>query len=125
MYNKYFLDLIDNTKKSIVVFNEDTKSSYEPYLNGAKKSLEVGSKINLISSGIVVFIGDKQEYKNTVIIQGSNGIDYWYGNLDKIDVKLYDYLESGTPIATSLEEVYYAFEKNGEFLDYKQILENK
>ena len=41
-------------------------------------------------SGIVVFIGEKEGYNNTVIIQRIDGIDEWYGNIENVNVNNVD-----------------------------------
>ncbi len=48
---------------------------------------------HLFESGIVVYIGEKENYKQTVIVQQMNGVDVWYGNIKQANVKLYDYVE--------------------------------
>ena len=76
-----------------------------------------------IESGIVVFIGEKENYGNTIIIQGVDGVDIWYGNTDNTNVKLYDYVEKGSMIAmTKTEDLYLVFQKDGKFLDYKKYI---
>ena len=59
----------------------------------------------------VTYIGEKEGYNNTVIIQQSNGYYAWYGNI-KENVKLYDYVESGTQIGTASNEYYYVLLKD-------------
>jgi len=46
-------------------------------------------------SGIIVFIGDKESLKNTVIVQGNDGVDIWYSNIIHNDYSLYDYVKKG------------------------------
>ena len=41
---------------------------------------------------------------NTVIIQGVDGVDIWYGNLTNVSVKLYDYVEKDKLIGVSFEK---------------------
>ena len=60
----------------------------------------------LKDSGIVTYIGKKKGYNNTVIIQQSNGYYAWYGNI-KENVKLYDFIEKGSVIGSSLSNEYY------------------
>ena len=54
------------------------------YQNG--QSLEIGTAvpINNLTGGIVVFSGEKEGFNKTVIIQGSDGYDIWYGNLENV-----------------------------------------
>lgn len=91
------------------VFNEIKE--YEPYKDGIKYKIKENENIYLKDSGIVTYIGEKEGYNNTVIIQQSNGYYAWYGNI-KENVKLYDYVESGTQIGTASNEYYYVLLKD-------------
>ena len=74
-------------------------------------------------SGIVVFIGEKEDYGNTVIIQGMDGIDYWYGNITNLGVKLYDYVETKNIIGQAKDnKLYVLFMKDNKILDYNDYL---
>ena len=59
----------------------------------------------------VTFIGEKEGYNNTIIVQQSNGYYAWYGNVTE-KVKLYDYVEKGTVIGTATDEYYYVLLKD-------------
>lgn len=110
-------------EESVPVSNDGIKyKKYTPYLDGVKVSTTEGESINLIESGIVVFIGNKEGYGKTLIVQQSNGVDVWYGNLDNINVNIYDYINKNTVIGESKGELYLVFQKNGEFLDYKNYI---
>lgn len=91
------------------VFNEIKE--YEPYKDGIKYKIKENENIYLKDSGIVTYIGEKEGYNNTVIIQQSNGYYAWYGNI-KENIKLYDYVESGTQIGTASNEYYYVLLKD-------------
>lgn len=78
----------------------------EKYKDGIKYIVNKGTSVNIKDSGIVTYIGNKDGYNNTVIIQQSNGYYAWYGNI-KEEVKLYDYIESGSKIGSSLTNEYY------------------
>lgn len=78
----------------------------ERYKDGIKYIVNKGTGVNIKDSGIVTYIGNKDGYNNTVIIQQSNGYYAWYGNI-KEEVKLYDYIESGSKIGETLTNEYY------------------
>lgn len=78
----------------------------ERYKDGIKYIVNKGASVNIKDSGIVTYIGNKDGYNNTVIIQQSNGYYAWYGNI-KEEVKLYDYIESGNKIGETLTNEYY------------------
>ncbi len=121
LYNNYFADFLKTSKDSVAVFEEKEKTEdYKKYKDGVVKQIGKNEEIKLLNGGIVVFIGEKEDYGNTVIVQQSNGTDAWYGNIKKVDVKLYDYLEKGETLGTASEKLYLVFQKDGEYLDYKE-----
>ena len=90
------------------------------YLDGEKLTLNSHTLINNLTSGIVVFIGEKEGYGNTLIIQGSDGADIWYGNITNVSVKLYDYLEKETVLGeVNGEELYLVIKKDNDFIKYE------
>lgn len=118
-----FLSKVFPKSESVPVSNEGIKyKKYSNYLDGVKVEMNYGESVNLIDSGIVVYVGQKEGYGKTLIVQQSNGIDVWYGNLENINVNLYDYVNKNSIIATSKDELYLVFQKNGEFLDYKNYI---
>lgn len=121
LYNNYFADFLKTSKDSVAVFEEKEKTEdYKKYKDGVVKQIGKNEEIKLLNGGIVVFIGEKEGYGNTVIVQQSNGTDAWYGNIKKVDVKLYDYLEKGESLGKASEKLYLVFQKDGEYLDYKE-----
>lgn len=89
-------------------------------------SLTVGENylVPALESGVVVYMGEKENYGYTVIVQQTNGIDTWYGNIEPSDLKLYDYIEKGSFIGSSLtQEIYLVFEREGKALDYQDYLQ--
>lgn len=101
------------------IFNKD----YEVYENGVKFSAQKNQPVSILSGGIVVFIGEKDNYGNTIIIQGNDGIDYWYGGISNLSVNLYDYIEKDTLIGETINDyLYLVLQKNGKFISYEEIL---
>ena len=105
--------------KEEMVANTDV-SSKEKYLDGYKVAVSKGTPIKSLAGGLFVYMGEKEGYGNTYIIQGVDGVDIWYGGVTDTNLKLYDYIDAGTILGVSSEDVYYlAFQKNGEFLSYE------
>lgn len=95
--------------------------SVTKYENGVACKTTKGSTISTLNSGILVFLGEKEKYGNVAIIQGIDGVDIWYGNIENISLSLYDYVEKDTLLGTSKEEdIYLVFQKDGQFLDYEE-----
>lgn len=130
-YQKNFGDVIpikiENEQTKTVFDNELVYSNIEKYENGFKLTVTNNSLISNITSGIVVYIGKKDNYGNTIIIQGIDGVDIWYGNITNTDLALYDYVEKETIIGETKDEfLYLVLNKDGEYLNYEEyIKQNK
>ena len=90
------------------------------YLDGESLTVNAKSLVNALASGVVVYLGEKEGYGNTVIIQGIDGADIWYGNLENISVSLYDYIESDTILGNTTDEyLYLVIKKDNKFIKYE------
>ena len=93
-------------------------------MDGVRIDVDKGTPISLLNGGIVVFIGEKEGYGNTLILQGNDGVDYWYGDITNINVNLYDYLEKDTLIGESLDNyIYLVLQKEGTYISYEEYIE--
>jgi len=125
VYNKYIGDfnIFDNVVKIETVFNEKLMyNSSEKYLDGVKLSIDSNYLVPINESGVVVFIGEKENYGNTVIIQRIDGIDEWYGNIKNVNVKLYDYVSEGELLGEASNNLYLVYKKDGNILNYEEYL---
>lgn len=122
-YEKYFGSLLFFKNNNVQVFNEKLSYSLEePYLDGVKLTVENNYLIPSIGTGLVLFIGEKENYGNTVIISLNTGIDVWYANINE-SVKLYDYIKEGELIGTSKDSsIYLVFKKDGNILNYEEYI---
>lgn len=127
IYNKYFgkilsVDKIIPTEEK--VFNE--KLDYEKasvYKDGVELIVNDKYLVPNLESGIVVFIGEKEGYGKTIIVEQINGIDVWYSNININDIKLYDYIEKGKLLGETIDKkLYMVFEQEGKYLDYKKYI---
>lgn len=87
-------------------------------------SLKVSSDylVPVINGGLVVFVGEKEGYGKVIIIEQEDGIDCWYGNLDNVNVNLYDYVEKGSLLGSVSEELYLVFKNKGEIVSYEKYI---
>lgn len=122
LYNKYIGKLTDENTEVVSGSQLLEYTSKEKYNDGVKLTVSENYNVNLLESGIVVYIGEKEGYGNTIIVQQSNGIDAWYGNIENVDVKIYDYIEKGTIIGNANKTLYLVFQKNGEILNYEDYI---
>lgn len=126
-YQKYFgsiFPLRGVTGSEQPVFQE--KLTYQEanlYKDGAVLSVSKNYMVPFLESGIVVFMGEKEGYGFTVIVQQVNGIDVWYGNVESKEIKMYDYVEKGSLLGeTKNDKLYLAFQKEGKFVNYQEYI---
>ncbi len=127
IYNKYLGNIVpfDNlVKTDRQVFKEElVYDSIEAYKDGFILNVKTNYIVPVITSGVVVFIGEKEGLGNTVIIQGMDEIDYWYSNIENISCSLYDYVESGTTLGVvESDNLILTFKKAGEYLDFDEVI---
>ncbi|MFR5904454.1 MAG: peptidoglycan DD-metalloendopeptidase family protein [Bacilli bacterium] len=125
IYDKYLGGILPikkevNTEK---VFNEKLEySSSSVYLDGVKLEVTSNYLVPSLREGMVVFIGNKEGYGNTVIIEDLDGIYNWYGNIDNTSLKLYDYVDKGTLVGEVNNTLYLVFSKGDKYLNYEEYL---
>lgn len=128
LYKKYFGDILpfDNIVPNDTegVFNESLDyDEANLYKDGVELSVNTNYLVPILESGIVVFIGEKEHYGNTIIVQQIDGIDTWYGNVYIGDIKIYDYVQKGNLLGEVLDDkLYLVFQKEGKYLNYKDYI---
>ena len=127
LYQKYLGKFLpDQLKYSNTqqVFEEKlTYEAKEKYQDGLKLKVSNSTLIPALESGMVVFVGKKDNYNQVVIIQQIDGTDTWYGNIKNASVKLYDYIEKGNLVGEVNDEtLYLVFKKDGKVIDGKDYL---
>ena len=126
LYQKYFgstLPFENMFGKVQPVFSEKfVYTSVEPYMDGAKFTVTNQYLMPVLESGMVVFMGEKEGYGNTIIIQQVDGTDAWYSNIAS-NVKLYDYIEKGDVLGeVQGNSLYMVFQKNGTIVGYEKYM---
>ena len=123
LYNKYFGSLVKDYQvpDTSSVFNETLSYSHiEDYLNGSILSVSSNYMVPVIESGIIVYLGDKDALKNTCIVQGVDGVDIWYSNIDISKLTLMDYVNKGEFLSTTLsDKLYLTLERGNEYIKYE------
>ena len=125
-YNKYLGGVLPKIKEdtTTLVFNEKINyNSKKDYYEGVDLKVDSNYLVPALDDGMVVFIGYKEHYGNTVIIENLDGVDYWYGNISNTNLKLYDYIEKGSYIGEASEDLYLVFSKDDNYLNYEDYLE--
>lgn len=128
--NKWYQDKLGSiipsslSNSEMVFSNNDFKNNkYSNYLNGVKFEISKNNPVSLLTGGIVIYVGEKEGYGNTLIIQGNDGIDYWYGGITNLNVNLYDYLEKDTLVGETKDDyLYLVLEEDGKYISYDEYL---
>lgn len=127
VYEKYFGNILSVDKLAIdekQVFQESL--SYQKansYLDGVKLKVSENYMVPVLESGIVIFMGEKDGYGNTVVIEQVDGIDVYYSNISTDGIELYDYVEKGKLLGEAQDrKLYLVFQKDGSYLNYKEYI---
>ena len=127
IYQKYFGNILSIDKVLVdekPVFQE--KLSYlksSKYKDGVKLTVDENYMVPILESGIVIFLGEKEGYGNTLVVEQVDGIDVYYSNVSVSNIKLYDYVEKGELLGEAQDKkLYLLFQKDGKFLDYKEYI---
>ena len=124
LYTKYFGNILpDYTVPSVPTqMASNTEFDYNngtPYLNGTKLETTENYPVPIITSGIIVFLGEKDSLGPTCIVQGIDGIDIWYSHIDTSSLNLYDYVTEGKILAPTESNYFYlTIDSNGNYLTY-------
>ena len=126
-YQKYFGNILSIDQLMVEeqpVFKE--KLSYEKadtYLDGVKLKVSDHYMVPVLESGIVIFMGEKEDYGNTVVIEQIDGVDVYYSNISTEGIQLYDYVEKGSLLGEAQDKnLYLIFQKDGDYLNYKDYI---
>ena len=127
IYQKYFGNILSIDQLAVkeqAVFRE--KLSYKKantYLDGVKLTVDENYMVPILESGIVIFIGEKEGYGNTVVVEQVDGVDVYYSNISTDGVQLYDYVEKGSLLGeVKNQKLYLVFQKDGKFLNYQDYI---
>jgi len=126
LYQKYFGSPIPFSdialEKTQTVFNQQlTYTNKKDYQEGVELEVSSNYLVPSLESGMVIFVGEKENYGNTIIIEQVNGIEVWYSNITS-SVKIYDYIEKGTLVGEANNKLYLVFKKDGEVLKYEEYI---
>lgn len=118
LYNKY-IGGEENEEALVVSLNNI--GEYKLIGDSYSFNINKGEGIEVRKPGIIVYIGEKDDLGNTIIVQGNDGVDLWYSNLYVNEYSLYDYVSIGDILGTSLSDYYkITIVKDGEKLKYEE-----
>ncbi len=108
----------------VSVFDEHlVYNDISDYNDGALLSVNNDYLIPSLKDGIIVFIGNKEGYGNTVIVEDENKLRIWYSNINISNITIYDYVNKGDILGSAIDnKIYLIFEKEGKFEDYREYI---
>ncbi len=126
-YNKYLGGIVPLERFSnnvSPVFNESLQyDSESKYYDGVKLKVSDSYLVPVLEEGMVTYIGEKEKYGNVVIITTIEDKNIWYGNMNRVAVKLYDYVSKGDYLGEVKDNnLYLVISQNNIFLDYEEYL---
>ena len=127
IYEKYFGDILSSEQfknDEQAVFQEKlTYKKANTYLDGVALTVDNNYMVPVLETGIVIFMGEKEGYGNTVVIEQIDGVDVSYSNISTDGIQLYDYVEKGSLLGeVNNKKLYLVFQQDGEYLDYKRFV---
>ncbi len=125
-YNEHFGSILplDNINKDVMVFSDSlTYKNKEKYLDGVKLEVENNYLVPILKDGIVVYIGEKDNYGKVIIVEDEDGLDTWYSNINIGNINIYDYVKKGDYLGEVIDNsLILVFEKKGKIEDYNQYI---
>lgn len=122
LYKKYFGEQIPKKSEEKAVFSEKINyKNISKYKDGIVLNVDKNYSVPSISEGMVMFVGDKEEYGKTVVIEQTDGVTVWYSNIDT-NLKMYDYVEKGSIIGEANNKFYMVFKKGDKYLNYEDYI---
>lgn len=118
----FIIGKITNNKNEYVSSIKLEYKNVSKFNNSYKFETDSNYVLNNLYSGIVIFIGEKPELGNTIIVNGDNGVNYWYSNLNNINVSLYDYIDKNIILGSVDNYFYLTLIKNNEYLAYEKYI---
>lgn len=100
--------------------------------NGQRITIETNkdAAVEAMNEGFVLYTGDKEGFGKTVVIQHADKSETWYGNLDSIEVSLYQFIEKGTSVGIASDGAdetkgafYFAIKKGDDFIDPIKVIQ--
>lgn len=112
------------TKKDYFVASERLEyKSVKKVDNSFKFITDKFYVINNLKSGVVTFIGNIDSLGESVIVKGDDGFDYYYSNIENINVKMYDYIDKGVIIGSTIDNYFLlTIVKDNKYYNYEDFI---
>jgi stage IV sporulation protein FA len=118
-----------NLNDNVIPVSGKLKESFKKNGKGITVETNRDKSVTAIKAGVVIFAGIDESHGKTIIVQQTNKMNVWYGNLATIKVNLYQHVTNGEALGTVTNkgttnsgEYYFAIEKNDKFLDPTKVI---
>lgn len=111
-FKNIYKDNIKKVSNDTFDYKNVTKQS-----NGFLFEIDNNYIISSFQNGLVI-----EKSEDSIKIDGDDGVIITYGNLDNINLNIYDEVEKGEIIGEASDEVYLEFYKDGEYLSYEKFI---
>lgn len=124
LYAKYFGDIIpEKVNNTLPVFETGKNYSTIEKEGDSFRTTLTGNTFHFLESGVIVFLGEKEGFGKTIIVQGIDGVDIWYSNLSNLNATMYDYVEKNSLIGEfNNQSAILTFVEDGEYIGYEKYL---
>lgn len=115
-------------KQSVLPVNGTISESFQTNGQGILIATDDTSKVFAMDEGTVLFAGNDRTTNKTVIIQHPDKSKSIYGNLSDITVNQYQFIKANqeigsfAPSENDATQLYFAIEKNNQYLDPVQVI---
>ncbi len=131
-YESTFGDVIPISEQNdtMQVFSPLNTLLTKPFGNGVLVELDSFTPVQSFTDGLIIYIGDNDEYGKSVIVQTKDGNEYIYGNLESTNLSLYSRIYEGTiigaakvnPLSPQNNQLYLAIRKDGVYLNLSDVI---
>ena len=124
-YNKYLGNVFPfPSTNTATVFDEKLNYNYIfDYYDGCGLKVTNNYLVPSIKNGIVVYIGQKDNYGLVVIVNYEDDKNIWYGGLRNSNYKLYDDIKIGDVIGeTENDTLYIVISENEKYLECRNYI---
>lgn len=124
LYTKYFGRIVPESLNNVVPVFETGKKYTNITPENDSYRVELTSNVfTFLESGVVVFLGEKEGFGKTMIVQGIDGVDIWYSNIENYNVTMYDYVEKDAIVGEFKENnCLLTFIEDGKNISYEKYL---
>lgn len=107
--------------------NGEVEESFQANGSGIRIAPQQTTDVSVLREGVVLFAGDDRETDKTVVVQHSDGSTSTYGNLNSLDVHVYQHVEAQQKLGEFVpddtnEMVFFSIEKDDEYIDPVQVI---